>query len=76
MRNLAAFHSAQAIEKALKAIVQDNGAMNEELRMTHNVPILLVTTEDRVTTIEEVVRKQAAVILSQDKLFTENVFIP
>lgn len=49
MVNLAAYHSAQAIEKSLKALIYANGnidkATEKELHKTHNFDNLLVRVE-------------------------------
>lgn len=45
LNNLAAYLSAQAIEKALKNLVHDKGEMNAELSVTHNIASLLISVE-------------------------------
>lgn len=45
LNNLAAYLSAQAIEKSLKAIVRDGGEINAELSTSHNVVNLLLGVE-------------------------------
>lgn len=45
MTNQAAYHSAQAIEKSLKAIIRDGGKMNSILSTTHNIDALLLRAE-------------------------------
>lgn len=45
LRNLAAYFSAQAIEKSLKGIIRDGGEMDAELSVSHNVVNLLLSVE-------------------------------